>query len=515
MESIIVKQPIGNLPARKVKSGWSVPTNPFMRYRISLLDPSTIIPVGFDKDSFFKKCLEETTEWYNGINAWAQARNEEAKELVVNENLTLSDYQTRGLKMLFSLDRALLLMEQGTGKTPLTMASIFYRRTSTLIVCPNNARAEWALMFQKFFPELKFQIIDDKEEFDLDPNVIYIMGYARMIRIQRKHTWDTIIFDEVHKLKSYTGKSHKVAYHLSSKAKYVYGLTGTVYGNDLMDVFGVAEVVEERLYGTDKKYFQQLYFDFIKKKTSNGEYTVFRGYKNLETFKTLLNWVSYRVELDDVVALKKPRELNLWVTKPKEYNELKNDLVIEVGVDDHSVVQRKLNLTAKLQQICSGFTHGEQDWYITNRNKITAFMEWAEDNKEQAVIFLTYDLSEQMIYEEFNKRKITYSSVSKFSKDPEKAKSDFKSGEVQYIIIKYSSGTEGMNFQNARIMIFYDITQSHIDYSQALTRIYRRGQEHECLYVYMLTENSVEQKVLSTVKGHRDFSEYLYDGGEL
>jgi SNF2 family DNA or RNA helicase len=123
--------------------------------------------------------------------------------------------------------------------------------------------------------------------------------------------------------------------------------------------------------------------------------------------------------------------------------------------------------------------------------------------------------AQQKITEEFNKLGYSYSTVSKFSKDPELSKKMFKENKVQYIIIKFSSGSEGMNFQNARNMIFYDIPLSYTEYSQAKSRIYRRGQEHECLYIYMLTEDSVEKKILNNLKQHKDFSTYILEGGEI
>ena len=87
----------------------------------------------------------------------------------------------------------------------------------------------------------------------------------------------------------------------------------------------------------------------------------------------------------------------------------------------------------------------------------------------------------------------------------------FKNKELQILIIKYKSGTEGLNFQNCNKMVFYDLTPSSIDHEQAKSRIYRRGQERECEYVYMITENSVEEKIYEALKLRKDFSTYLLE----
>jgi len=516
MSRITYKNPIGNFPAYKYKNFWRSELTPYTRFMLSYVDPKKVEAIDFNAEELIQECILERENWFSSLKIWFNTKNKPSKELIINDSLIISDYQTKRLELLFLVNRAFLLMEQGTGKTPIALAMLSYRKNySTVIACPNNARAEWALMLDKFFPEMKYVIIDEKDPFVVYEDMIYIIGYDRLIRINPKHTFDIVILDEVHKIKSLTGKRHKTADRLSSSAKYVYGLSGTLYGNKLQDVFGSFKVVEERLFGIDKNSFEQTYLIYKTKESLDGnKYKVLYGYNNLPEFKSRLDSISYRVELRDVVSLKEPREIRLWAKKPAEYNVLKRDYILQLK-DDVSVVDRLLNLTQKLQGLCSGFTHGQKDWHIINTHKLDALFEWIEDNEEQAIIFLAYDMSEMMITKELEKRKLTYSQVSKFSRDSEKAKLDFKEKKVQYILIKYSSGTEAMNFQNCRQTIFYDIPLSHIEHSQAKFRTFRRGQEHECLYIYMLTEKSVEVKIMERLKMHQDFSDYLLNGGSI
>lgn len=516
METIILKDKPEYVSSRKVKEGYKIQVTPYLIHLLSLFgrkelsDYTDTIIIDIENSPHSDKA------WKNGLNRWRNQLLIKSADLRVNDNLTLSSYQTKGLELLFSLDRALLLMEQGTGKTPITLSALSYRRNlSTLIACPNNAKQEWVTMIEEFFPSFNYIVIDDNKDFTVDKNTIYIMGYDRLIRIPTHHKWDVLVFDEVHKLKSTTSKRHKASYRLSLQAKYVYGLTGTPYGNKIEDVFGICKVIDERLYGPNLYNFQDKYMIIRKQQTKSGDYfPLIIGYKNMEEFKQKLQSISYRVELNDVVSLKGSRELRLWSKKPDEYDKMRDNFIINLD-NDVSVVQRNINLTMKLQQLCSGYTHGEKDWHILNTNKLDSLIEFCKDNEEQTVIFLTYDLSEKMITDEFDKLGYSYSTVSKFSKDPDLSKKLFKDNKVQYIIIKFSSGSEGMNFQNARQMIFYDIPLSYTEYSQAKSRIYRRGQEHECLYIYMLTEKSVEQKILSNLKQHKDFSTYILEGGEV
>ena len=518
MQSMILKDKPDYTPSRKVKEGYKVTVTPYVIHQLSLYERKELCDYSDTKCIDIDNSPHSHKAWKNGLNRWRNQLLIKSAELQVNENLTLSSYQTKGLELMFSLERALLLMEQGTGKTPIALSSLYYRKSenlSTLIACPNNAKQEWVTMIEEFFPNLKYVVIDDNKDFEVEKNKIYIMGYDRLIRIPKELSWDMLIFDEVHKLKNTTSKRHKTSYRLSLSAKYVYGLTGTPYGNKIEDVYGICKAIDERLFGPNLYGFQDQYMIIRKQQTRSGDYfPLIVGYKNMDEFKNKLQSISYRVELKDVVDLKGSRELRLWSEKPEEYDEMKDNFIINLD-NDVSVVQRNINLTMKLQQLCSGYTHGEKDWHIINRNKLDSLIEFCKDNEEQAVIFLTYDMSEKMISEEFDKLGYTYSTVSKFSKDIEESKKLFKENKVQYIIIKFSSGSEGMNFQNARQMIFYDIPLSYTEYSQAKSRIYRRGQEHECLYIYMLTDKSVELKILNSLKQHKDFSNYILEGGTI
>lgn len=519
---IILKKKIEDCVCFKCSRGYSYELTLWNIFNLSrkvekedFIEPSNENEINELFDAF----IQSTTSWINAMERVRQIKVSNYRPMQFSTSLMLSNYQTKAFEICQTLDRAFLFMEQGTGKTPVALSIVHSRPDcSTLIVCPKAVRKEWATMIEQFFPDMQWSIITENNSFVPVPGHAYIVNYDRM-RLMDKMNFDQIILDECHRLKNPTGASNKALYEIQKKARYVYGLTGTPYGNNIVDVFGICKVVDERLFGTTKTMFEDRYCNIMKQRTRDGkrEFPVIKSYKNMEEFKTKLDSISYRVLKKDCLDLIDPVSTRLWVENSKEYALMKQDYVLETN-NGVAVLKSVLNLTFKLQQICSGFIRTDEGWSHINENKLSAFTDWVLDNDDsQAVIYVTYDMSEEMITHKLWLLGKTFGTISGKISDEEKeaTKQKFKDKEIQFVVIKYKSGTEGLNFQNCNKMIFYDLTPSLIDYEQAKSRIHRRGQERECEYIHLITENSVEEKMYKALQERKDFSEYLLEGNTI
>ena len=456
--------------------------------------------------------INEIYTWISQLHTAEEVKHFSWQSLRITDTLTLSPYQHKAYRLCLALNRAFLFMEQGTGKTPIALTLVKMRPECTsLIVCPKAVRREWELMAHQFFPDMKTEIITSNKAFIPQPGTLYIINYDRM-RLLDNIAFDQLILDECHRLKNPSSVSNKRIYELQKSCKYVYGLTGTPYSNNIVDVFGIAKVVDERLFGPIKGAFEARYCNTITKTTRDGhEYPIVTSYKNIDEFKHKLDAISYRVLKKDCLDLKDPVITRLWVENCPEYTTMKKESILETG-DNVAVLKSVLNLTFKLQQICSGFINGDKGWILIHNHKLSALIDYILDHRiDQMIIYVTYDMSEKMISERLDLLNIKYGIISGHTKDRDTLKDQFKAGDIQILIIKYKSGTEGLNFQNCNKMIFYDLTPSLIDYEQAKSRIHRRGQERECEYVHLITEHSVEEKIYKALQQRKDFSQYLLE----
>lgn len=517
---VILKNHILDSVSFKTKLGYSyelTPWNKLVLDKESCADDYIVPNNENDVMAFLKSLDDYVYEWIKQINMASKVKSSTQQSFKASPTLTLSPYQSKALYICLTLDRACLFMEQGTGKTPVALTLINIRKElATLIVCPKAVRQEWAYMINQFFPSLHYEFITNNDDFTAEKNTIYITNYERA-RLMNAHGFDMIFIDECHRIKDPSSENNKTLYRLQKDARYVYGLTGTPYSNSLIDIFGIAKVVDERYFGVYKGTFQRQYcvMESHLNRSTGEEYNVISGYKNMPEFKNKIDCFSYRVLKKDCLDLKEPIETRLWVERCKEYDNFKNNYLLEVK-NSTAILNNVLNLTFTLQQICSGFIHTDDDvWVHLNTNKLDTLTEWINDNitSEQVIIYTTYNESEKMIAERLNKLNLKVAILSGNVKDAEKEiiKQKFKNNEVQFLIIKYKSGTEGLNFQNCYKMVFYDLTPSYIDYEQARSRIHRRGQNNECEYIHLITEDSVEIKVLQALSKRQDFSKYILE----
>ncbi len=133
-----------------------------------------------------------------------------------------------------------------------------------------------------------------------------------------------------------------------------------------------------------------------------------------------------------------------------------------------------------------------------------------EDQK--IVIFYHFEESGNMIRERMKKMKIVFNSgggkntISEYDAFKKNKKS-------RAFVINISSGSTGLNLQNAAYCLYYELTDNVIEYRQSLKRIHREGQKSDRVYYYFfITENSVEERIYEYLQEGMDISKRLIEG---
>lgn len=171
---------------------------------------------------------------------------------------------------------ALLADEVGLGKTieaGLALAQCWSeRKRHILLIVPASLRTQWrAELDEKFF--IKSFILEstnfnkDKKDgifnpFDVrDKVVICSFNFASLKDMEVAAVpWDLVIIDEAHRLrnvyKSNNVTGRKLRRVLSGKRKLL--LTATPLQNNLMELFGLVSIIDEKVFG-DAKTFREMY----------------------------------------------------------------------------------------------------------------------------------------------------------------------------------------------------------------------------------------------------------------
>ncbi|MCL5962571.1 MAG: SNF2-related protein [Chloroflexi bacterium] len=164
------------------------------------------------------------------------------------------------------LKGVLLADEVGLGKTieaGLTICEYWAeRRRRMLIICPASIRKQWALELAEKF-HLPTVILDAKtcreitlagnpDPFVYDGIVICSMNFASNRATQIKPIqWDLVVIDEAHKLRNAYRESNRmgqnIRWALEDRRKIL--LTATPLQNSLLEIFGLATIIGEHIFG--------------------------------------------------------------------------------------------------------------------------------------------------------------------------------------------------------------------------------------------------------------------------
>lgn len=231
------------------------------------------------QSSFFAHWLTQTGKVENQVSrVMASARVDMNPHQVAAACFALKSPLEKGV---------LLADEVGLGKTieaSLVMAQKWAEnKRNIMLVVPASLRKQWSQELQDKF-ELPSIIIDSKIARDLrkqgstnpfsHTDKIVICSYE-FVASQKERVmlldWDLVVFDEAHKLRNVyqknTNKRAKAIVDATRGADCRVLLSATPIQNNLMELFGLSQVIDPHYFG-DAKSFKTLYVNRQKDKSS-------------------------------------------------------------------------------------------------------------------------------------------------------------------------------------------------------------------------------------------------------
>ena len=144
--------------------------------------------------------------------------------------IKLYEHQEKGKQALLKHKKYCLFFEVGTGKTFTALSALCdLPACKVLIVAPKRVLEN---------------VWKKDTAYDLSKYDVTYLNYEKIARDANftKNSYDVIILDEVHKLKGKTTKTSRKFRTVTSKATYVWGLTGTPVANNYADVYNIYKI---------------------------------------------------------------------------------------------------------------------------------------------------------------------------------------------------------------------------------------------------------------------------------
>lgn len=428
-------------------------------------------------------------------------------------------------------------MDMGTGKTAVAINVCRYmrhfkRNLKVLVICLNSAVENWAdeVAIHSNMKATTLRGTMDERWQKLDGDGFFIVNFEGFIRMiaplspdghgkhkmrinlrlmakMKSNGFDVIIVDESHKIKNSKSLTYRAIRDVSKGVGKRMLLTGTPFGNSLIDVWSQYYLVDfGETFGNNFCKFRNAYF--VDKGFFGPLWKITPSGKKYIESKLYSKAIRYREDEVDELPEKVYRTIKFELT---DEQRRRYDFEYENSKGDISLSAKK---TVAFRQICSGFVKEENDHKNFPKNPKLNVLEdlivnTVDSNK--IVIFHEFIKEGEMIEKLLKKLKIKYNKLNGRVKDKHKEYKTFAENDKYRVMVAHpKSGGSSINLIAASYCIFYSNGNSVIERKQCEKRIHRGGQTKRCFYYDILATGTVEMAMYSKlIKGKEVFTKVV------
>lgn len=446
-------------------------------------------------------------------------------------------HQLAYLVLMDTLDRLLILLDMGGGKTKIILDDATTkirdgRVGKVLVLVPNALNIDTWCRAAVEHSDLSVWPVDCPniaEKWERlsgplgDVTVVDYQGFALALldknrKVKKKlaidtkrlqalaDTYDMVVFDEVHKLKNRNSTWHALCESVSRGARYVYGLTGTLFGRDAEEAWAVARVVDLGETFGPLGLFRSAFFKTKPNPWLGVEY-VFDAAKASVIHRTLQHR-SLRYDEEELQSLPHRENRVVRMDFPAEQRE------------------RYLKAVEGLVNSEGKFTELEAQW-LRMRQITSGYMEWKDEYGDHSITFKEQPKMEHLMgildatlgstkvvvcYEYTSTGKAIVARLSKEglaplwiyggTKNKPEVLRQFLEDDNHRVLVMNSAaggtGTDGLQ-KVSRCLVFYESPSSPLVRRQTLKRIHREGGEGRCFIYDLVVSRSVDTQILKFI----------------
>lgn len=437
----------------------------------------------------------------------------------------LRPYQIDGYNWLSRLANwgvgACLADDMGLGKTLQALALLVERaeKGAALVVAPVSVCRNWIKEAMRFSPTLKFQLFGEGDRKSQVENLgkydVLVTSY-NLLQLEEElftsQKFATIVLDEAQAVKNRTTKRSKTVMNLQADFRLI--TTGTPVENHLGELWNLFNFINPHLLGSHEFFNQKFAVPIEKDKDDNTRKTLQRLIKPF-ILRRRKNQV-----LDD---LPPKTEIMLTVEMSAEerafYESVRREALEKIESQDGDAKDKRFRILAELTKLRLACCHPK----LVNENiplgssKLELFGETLEElleNKHKALVFSQF-VKHLAIVEDYLKSKgIAYHYLD--GSTPPQVRQEridaFQRGSGDVFLISLKAGGTGLNLTAADYVIHLDPWWNPAVEDQATDRVHRIGQQRPVTVYRLVTEDTVEEKILKLHETKRDLADSLLDG---
>jgi SNF2 family DNA or RNA helicase len=440
----------------------------------------------------------------------------------------LRPYQIEGYEWLARLAKwgvgACLADDMGLGKTLQTLAVLVERAElgAALVVAPVSVCRNWVREAVRFAPTLNFQLFGagDRQSAveQLNKYDVLVTSYNLLqaeAELFTSRSFATIVLDEAQMVKNRATKRSQTVMNLQGDFRII--TTGTPIENHTGELWNLFNFINPGLLGSHDFFTARFAVPIEKNKDEAAR-------RSLQ--KLIQPFVLRRRKNQVLNDLPAKTEIVLTVEMSAEerafYEAVRRDALEKIESEAGAAADKRFRILAELTRLRLACCHPR----LVNENaavgngKLDLFGEVLDElleNKHKALVFSQFVKHLRLVEEYLQRRGIKYqyldgSIAAQVRQERIDAFQRGTGGEIFLISLK--AGGTGLNLTAADYVIHLDPWWNPAVEDQATDRAHRIGQQRPVTVYRLVTENTVEEKILKLHETKRDLADTLLAGAD-
>ncbi len=431
----------------------------------------------------------------------------------------LLPYQLDGIAFAAGNGRSILADDMGLGKTIQGIGVAELLRIEAdikkvLIVSPASLKSQWASEIYKFSENNCSLILGSADERTLQyRNACFftICNYEQVLRDYlaiEAVEWDLIILDEGQRIKNWETKTSRIIKSLNSKFALV--LTGTPLENRVDDLYSIVEFIDSQRLAPAFRFFNRHRIVDEKGKVI--------GYKNLAELRDNLKPILLRRTRASVMKELPPRRTKIVRITPTEEQLVlhsANARIVKYILDKAYINEMDLLRLRQAFAMCrmsadsTYLCDKEEPGYSSKLRKLSEILEQMKAEEDRKIIiFSEWTTMLGLIETILKEHDIIYVRLD--GSVPQKKRqglvSEFQKNPDCKVFLATNAGSTGLNLQAANTVINVDLPWNPAVLEQRIGRAHRMGQKRPVQVYILVTEDTIEERLLDTLSAKHELS---------
>ena len=428
-------------------------------------------------------------------------------------------YQLDGIAFAAGAGRAILADDMGLGKTlqGIGMAELLAREADirkVLVVCPASVKAQWrseVLRFSGRDCQIVLGSAAGRSGQYENECFFTICNYEQVLRdiiaIERVR-WDLIVLDEGQRIKNWEAKTAQTIKSLRSSFALV--LSGTPLENRLDDLFSVVEFIDDRRLGPA--------FRFFNRHRVTDERGKILGYKDLDLLRERLKPVLLRRTRSAVIKDLPPRMTEIVRIAPTDEQagielaqmQIVSAIVRKSYISEMDLLRlQKALLLARMNADSTFLVDKHAPGFSSKLERLQELLEeLAAEDDRKIVLFSEWTTMLTLIERQIKRLKLDYVRLD--GSVPQKKRQElvhqFQRDPTRRVFLTTNAGSTGLNLQAANTVINVDLPWNPAVLEQRIARAHRMGQKNPVQVYLLVTEGTIEEKLLATLSAKHDLA---------